>query len=83
MIWKNQKTEPTQKKQKPELAPDGVPIDVAWSRFPVGASIFVPCMNTTKAKHQIKRAGQRRLMRFDMRIRIENGKYGVRAWRIV
>ncbi len=63
--------------------PDGVPIDIAWSRFPVGASIFIPCIDTTKAKRHLTRAGHRRLMRFDLHICIENGKYGIRAWRIV
>jgi hypothetical protein len=43
-----------------DLDPDGVHIVVDWGALQVGSSFFVPCLNTTAAKKQIKTAFSRR-----------------------
>ena len=37
-----------------DLDPDGVKIIVDWGKMVVGASVFVPCINTQKATTQCK-----------------------------
>ena len=36
-----------------DLSPDGVRIIVNWDKMVIGASFFVPCVNTHKAKEQL------------------------------
>ena len=36
-----------------DLNPDGLRITVDWEDMSVGASIFVPCVNTEKGKEQL------------------------------
>ena len=65
------------------IAPDKAPIHIAWERFTVGASVFVPCINTTKAIKQIKEITDPSDMQIRYSIRSEGGKWGVRIWRIL
>jgi|TARA_Y100000385_G_scaffold198814_1_gene205863 hypothetical protein len=73
--------------QKPlridDLAPDGVKIVVDWDAMVVGASIFIPCVNTVKAKKQFLDIAQRKNWNIEIRVRIENEMFGVRMWRTV
>ena len=32
-----------------DLSPDGVRIVINWNKFVPGASVFIPCVNTTRA----------------------------------
>lgn len=66
-----------------DLAPDGVPIRVAWDRFVPGASIFVPCVNTVECGQQLNEIAQQHDWVLDMRTRIEGGRWGVRVWRVI
>jgi len=70
----------TKKTNRFSIAPDGVPITVDITKFPVGASLFVPCLNTPVAKRQIRKGAKNARLVFD--VRIENGKFGLRVWRI-
>lgn len=65
------------------LNPDGVPIDVAWSEFEVGASVFIPAINTTKLLTQLKAVAQYHRWTIQHRIHSEGGKWGVRVWRVL
>jgi hypothetical protein len=73
--------------QKPltidDLAPDGVKIVVDWGAMAVGASVFIPCVNTTKARNQAIEVAVRKKWTLETRTRIENGMFGVRIWRTV
>ncbi len=73
--------------QKPlridDLAPDGVKIIVDWDAMVVGASIFIPCVNTVKVKKQLADIAQRKSWNIEVRVRIENKMFGVRMWRTV
>ena len=71
--------------QKPlkfdDLTPDQVKIIVDWDTVSVGASVFIPCVNNVKAKKQLLDIAQRKNWGVEVRVRIENGMFGVRMWR--
>ena len=64
-----------------DLNPDGLRITVNWEDMSVAASIFVPCVNTEKAKGQINKIAKRKEWAFETQVCIEAGKLGLRAWR--
>jgi hypothetical protein len=65
------------------INPDGVVIQVRWSLFPVGASVFIPALNMAKLIRQMKREADLRGIKLAHAERIEAGKLGVRFWRLV
>ena len=71
--------------QKPlrfdDLTPDQVKIIVDWDAMAVGASVFIPCVNNVKAKKQLLYIAQRKNWGTEIRVRVENGMFGVRMWR--
>jgi len=66
-----------------DLHPDGVRIVVSWAEMPVGASVFVPCVNTEEAKKQVAKIAKKKGWKVQSHIRIEDKKFGVRIWRIL
>jgi len=56
---------------------------VAWNDMRVGNSIFVPCINTEKCKEQLKSIAKLKKWSFLIKIRVEDGKLGLRLWRTV
>lgn len=66
-----------------DLNPDGLRITVNWGVMDVKSSIFIPCINTEKAKDQLKKLAKRKKWEFEVQIRIEDKKLGLRVWRIV
>ena len=65
------------------LNPDGVAFSVKLDDFKVGSSVFMPCINTTKAVKQVKRIANSLEMRVKVTIKIEDGRWGIRIWRTV
>jgi len=65
-----------------DLAPDGVRILVDWDKFVIGASVFVPAINTPELIDQFYYAAPRE-WQITHRTRVENGRWGVRFWRIL
>ena len=65
-----------------DMSPDGVRIVIDWSKFIPGASVLVPCVNTAKAIEDIVKATGVAKQEMTKRVRIEDGKYGVRVWRV-
>jgi len=49
----------------------------------VGASVFIPCVNNIKAKKQLIEVATRKNWNVEIRVRVENGMFGVRMWRTV
>jgi len=64
-----------------EINPDGVHIHIEWSRFVIGASFFIPCINTDKAIRQITKIVGTMEAQIRYTVRAEGGKWGVRVWR--
>lgn len=56
-------------------------VTIDWAQFIVGASIFIPCLNRDEAEtyvlEQCARIGYKAITKKV----IEQGMYGVRAWR--
>jgi len=73
--------------QKPlrtdDLNPDKIKVVVQWDDMVVGASVFVPCIDTEKAKQQMIKIAELKTWQVEMRVRIENKMFGLRIWRIV
>lgn len=73
--------------QKPlrtdDLNPDGVKVIVQWDKMVVGASVFIPCIDTEKAKQQLEKIAELKSWQVAIRVRIENKMFGLRIWRTV
>lgn len=65
------------------LNPDGLPIVIVWDQFVVGASVFIPAVNTRKLMIQMRYLAKEQNITLQAVERIENGKLGVRFWRVV
>jgi len=66
-----------------DLNPDKVKIIVDWGSMVVGASVFVPCVDTDNAKKQVSKIAEIKSWTFETRVRIESDMFGVRIWRTV
>ena len=64
-----------------DLQPDGIRIVVDWEQMVVGASIFVPCINTEEVKKQVAKIAKKKGWETKLFTRIEDGRFGVRIWR--
>jgi hypothetical protein len=49
----------------------------------VGASFFIPCVNSVELIRQVIAATDKWGWEMTFRARIENGKWGVRFWRLL
>jgi len=47
----------------------------------IGASVFVPCVNTEEAKRQLLAIFRKNGWGYKSQCRIEGGKWGIRFWR--
>lgn len=65
-----------------DLDPDGVPIFIDWDTMRVGASVFIPCINTSSALKQCRKVFARRGWRMRAVICEHHRILGVRIWRI-
>jgi len=66
-----------------DLSPDGVRIIVNWDKMVIGASFFVPCVNTQRAKEQVTTITKGKRWQVTIKIVIENDKLGIRIWRTI
>jgi hypothetical protein len=55
---------------------------VNWRKFLVGASFFIPCLDTEEALIQVKRTTKRLKFRIKAHVVVEKGVQGLRVWRI-
>jgi hypothetical protein len=66
-----------------DLSPDGVRMVVDWDKFLSGTSLFIPCVNTKEAYQQVLEVTKLGKHEVVSKVMVENGKYGVRIWRVV
>lgn len=64
-----------------DLNPDGIVIRVNWDNMDVGSSAFIPCLDTEKARSQLKSVADQKLWEIDTQICVEGSRLGVRVWR--
>ena len=60
----------------------GIDFNINWSKFVVGASFFIPFLDSDIAIKQVKRATRRLKFRIKTQVVIERGIQGLRVWRI-
>ena len=60
----------------------GLNFDINWSKFIVGASFFIPCLDTDGAITQIERTTRRLRYKIKIQVVVEKGIQGLRIWRI-
>jgi|TARA_R110000796_G_scaffold109714_2_gene221105 hypothetical protein len=65
-----------------DINPDGIRVIINWERMVVGASVFVLCVNTEKAISQLTKITQAKGWDSTIRTVTEDGKLGVRIWRV-
>jgi hypothetical protein len=65
-----------------DLSPDGVRIIVNWESMVIGSSVFILSVNTQEALTQIKNIMNAKGWEYQMQIRVEDEKLGVRVWRL-
>lgn len=63
-----------------KINPDGVDIRVHIAGLKVGMSMFVPCINTTKAKQQLQELLSHDHTPVTFRVCVQDGMYGLRMW---
>ena len=68
--------------KKHNLNPDGVRIIVNWDDMVIGSSVFILSVNTQEALSQIKNVMNEKGWKYQMQIRVEDEKLGVRVWRL-
>ncbi len=68
--------------KKYDLNPDGVRILVNWDDMVAGSSVFILSVNTQEALSQIKSVMNDKGWEYQMQIRVEDEKLGVRVWRL-
>jgi hypothetical protein len=56
--------------------------NIDWKKFKVGYSMFIPCLDPSKAKKDILRVTNRLKVDVLLKIVIEDGVQGIRMWRI-
>ena len=64
-----------------DIDPDGIKVVVNRDKMVIGASIFIPCINTQKAIDQCKNIFKRKCWQLEIRVIIQDNKLGVRIWR--
>tara|TARA_R110000824_G_scaffold133207_1_gene295881 strand:- start:333 stop:554 length:222 start_codon:yes stop_codon:yes gene_type:complete len=68
--------------KKNDLNPDGVRIIVNWDNMVTGSSVFILSVNIQEALSQIKGVMNDKGWEYQMQIRVEDEKLGVRVWRL-
>jgi hypothetical protein len=68
--------------KKYDLNPDGVRIIVNWDSMVTGSSVFILSVNVQEALNQIKKVMNDKGWEYQMQIRVEDEKLGVRVWRL-
>ena len=66
-----------------DLNPDGVHITVNWNKLVVGASVFIPCINTEEAMRQAAKILVTKDYKTEARVVVEDEILGIRIWRTV
>ena len=65
-----------------DLNPDGVRIVVNWDSMVTGSSVFILSINVLEALSQIRDGMNDKGCEYQMQIRVEDEKLGVRVWRL-
>jgi hypothetical protein len=59
-----------------------LPVKIEWSKLEVNGSFFIPCLDTKAVAESVSREGARHRYSVVCKQVVENGRYGLRCWRI-
>ena len=59
-----------------------VQYQIDWTKFKVGYSFFIPCINCSEAKKSIQAIAKKQKANIVMKVVIEEGVRGIRVWRV-
>jgi glycine cleavage system pyridoxal-binding protein P len=60
----------------------GLSFRVNWTKFIVGASFFIPCLDTEAALAEAMKVAGRLNYKIRSRVVVNKGVYGLRIWRL-
>ena len=60
----------------------GLTIKIPWNTLDVGMSVFVPHIDPAVAERAVRRIAEERHMGIVCKAQIENGRLGLRFWRV-
>jgi hypothetical protein len=60
----------------------GLSFRINWAKFAVGASFFIPCLDTEVALAEITTVTKRLGYKIKTQVSVDEGIYGLRVWRI-
>jgi hypothetical protein len=60
----------------------GVSYDINWKAFKRGASIFLPCLDSKRARAQVLVVTKRLRIKILIKIVVEDGIRGLRIWSV-
>jgi hypothetical protein len=60
----------------------GLNFRINWAKFIVGASFFIPCLDTEAALAEVTTVTKRLGYRIKTQVNVDKGIYGLRVWRI-
>lgn len=64
------------------ISNEGIPVVIEWHAMRLGTSFFIPALDTEPLTEQILSEAKKRRIKLVCKEVIENGKIGLRFWRI-
>jgi hypothetical protein len=61
---------------------EGIPVEIEWRNMTLGSSFFIPALDTEPLIEQILIEAKQHRIKLVHKETIENGKVGIRCWRI-
>ena len=61
---------------------NGINYEINWTKFKLGRSIFIPCLDAEEAKTVVNTTMDRLGFKVKVKLVIENGFRGLRIWRV-
>lgn len=59
-----------------------LPILIRWDKFAPGTSFFIPCIDRGGMERLVRHEARRLEVEITCKQVIENGRYGLRVWRV-
>lgn len=64
------------------ISNEGIPVVIEWHAMNLGASFFIPVLDTESVSEQVLSEAKKRKFKLVYKEVVENGMIGLRFWRI-
>lgn len=64
------------------ISNEGIPVVIEWHKMRLGTSFFIPALDTEPLIEQVLSEAKQRKLKLVHKEVVENGKIGIRFWRI-